>query len=259
MTVDELRGRLEEILMKYHLAPRVVIVPSAFRSKKYYMLGNVRAPSAYPMDKPITIVEAVARARGFASVSSQRNNFMSSDLSQAFLMRRQPDGSFARESVDFENLFQSGELQHNKLLAPDDYIYFPPSESEEVYVLGEIAGAGAIPFTKNLTVMGAIAGRGGFRNGAFREKILVVRGSLQKPETFVVNTAEIMRAVAKDFPLKPKDIVYVSRKPWAKAEELLEAAASDFVRAVVATWTGRQIGPIFSDSDPRRPGPVLTP
>jgi protein involved in polysaccharide export with SLBB domain len=245
MTVDELRGHLEQILMKYHLAPRVVIVPSSFRSKKYYMLGNLSAPGAYQMDRPLTIVEAVARSRGFASVSSQRNNFMSSDLAQAFLMRRQTNGSFAREPVDFEDLFERGELQHNKLLAPDDYIYFPPNESEEVYVLGEVGGAGQIPYTKNLTVLGAIAGRGGFANSAFREKILVVRGSLQKPETFVVNTAEILRAVAKDFPLKPKDIVYVSRKPWAKAEELLEAASSDFMRAVVVTWTGRNIQPKF--------------
>ena len=143
--------------------------------------------------------------------------------------------------MDFENLFQRGELQHNKLLAPDDYLYFPPGGTEEVYVLGEVAGTGPLAYTRDLTVLGAVAGRGGFTDRAFREKILVVRGSLEKPETFVVNTADVLRAVGKDFALKPKDIVYVSRKPWAKAEELLEAASSDFVRAVVVTWTGKNI------------------
>ncbi len=241
LTVDELRSRLEQILMKYHLAPRVVIVPAAFRSKKYYLLGNVVGRGAYPLDKPTTIVEAVARAKGFAFASAQRSSFISGDLSQAFLMRRQQDGSFAREPVDFENLFQRGELQHNKLLAPDDYLYFPPGGTEEVYVLGEVAGTGPLPYTRDLTVLGAVAGRGGFTDRAFREKILVVRGSLEKPETFIINTADVLRAVGKDFALKPKDIVYVSRKPWAKAEELLEAASSDFVRAVVVTWTGKHI------------------
>jgi protein involved in polysaccharide export with SLBB domain len=244
-TVDELRAKLEQILMKFHLAPRVVISPLAFRSKKYYMLGNVVGRGAYPLDKPTTIVEAVARAKGFVSGTGRGSTFTLADMSQAFLMRRHADGSYARERVDFENLFQRGELQNNKLLAPDDYLYFPPADADEVYVLGEIQGIGALPYTKGLTVLGAIAGRGGFKDSAFRQKILVIRGSLERPATFVVNTDEILRAVAKDFSLQPKDIVYVSRKPWAKAEELLEAASSDFVRAVVVTWTGKNVQPLI--------------
>ena len=74
------------------------------------------------------------------------------------LVRRQADGSFAREAVDFESLFQRGELQHNKLLAPDDYMYFPPTGLEEVYVLGEVRGIGPLPYTRDLSVLGAIAG-----------------------------------------------------------------------------------------------------
>lgn len=244
LTVDELRAHLEQILMKFHLAPRVVISPSAFRSKKYYLLGNVQGRGAYPLDKPVTIVEAVARAHGFVVASPQRSSFTLTDFSQAFLMRRQNDGNFTREPVDFESLFQRGELQHNKLLAPDDYLYFPPTGLEEVYVLGAVAGTGPLPYSKDLTVLGAVAGRGGFTDAAWKERILVVRGSLSKPETFVVNMGKTLRAVEKDFALQPKDIIYVARKPWAKAEELLEAASSDFVRAIAVSWTGRQVGPI---------------
>jgi protein involved in polysaccharide export with SLBB domain len=259
-TVDELRGNLETVLMKFHLAPRVVIVPTAFHSKKYYVLGNVNARGAFPLDKPTTIVEAIARAKGFVNGDQHRSSFNLADLAHAFLVRRQPDGSFARESVDFEGLFNRGELQHNKLLAPDDYMYFPPAGLEQVYVLGEVGGpsatvssgvgssgstsagsAGTVPYTKNLTVLGAIAGKGGFTDAAFREKILVVRGSLEHPETFVIDVAKTLRAVTPDFVLQPRDIIYVSRKPWAKAEELLKSASSDFVRAAVTTWTGREV------------------
>jgi len=243
-TVDELRAHLENILMKFHLAPRVVISPAAFRSKKYYLLGNVQGRGAYPLDKPVTIVEAVARAHGFVVASPQRSSFTLTDFSQAFLMRRQADGNFTREPVDFESLFQRGELQHNKLLAPDDYLYFPPTGLEEVYVLGSVAGTGPLSYSKDLTVLGAIAGRGGFTDAAWKERVLVVRGSLNKPETFVVNMGKTLRAVEKDFALQPKDIIYVARKPWAKAEELLEAASSDFVRAIAVSWTGKQIGPL---------------
>ena len=247
LTVDQLRAQLESTLMAFIREPRVVIVPVAFQSKKYYVFGNVQVPGAYPLNTPVTVMEAVARARGFVTGSQRRSTFNYADLTQAFLVRRQANGSFAREPVDFESLFQRGELQHNKLLAPDDYLYFPPTGPAVVYVLGEVRGTGPMPYTKDLSALGAIVGRGGFTDGAFKQRILVVRGSLQKPETFIVNVSDVMRAAAPDFPLKPRDIVYVSRKPWAKAEELLEAASSDFVRAMTTTWTGQHI-PTLSGS-----------
>ena len=72
-----------------------------------------------------------------------------------------------------------------------------------------------------------------------------MRGSLSHPETFVVNAAEMLGAKATDFRLQPRDIVYVSRRPWAKAEELLEIAVFDFVRAVAITWAGANVGPFI--------------
>ena len=137
-------------------------------------------------------------------------------------------------------------IYDNKLLAPDDYLYFPPLGLEEVYVLGEVRGAGILPYTKDLTVLGAVAGRGGLTDAAFKQKVLVVRGSLDRPETFIVNFASILRAEAPDFRLEPRDIVFVSKKPWAKAEELLEAAASDFARAAATTWIGVKMEPLFN-------------
>lgn len=242
LTVDELRAKLEGILGKFHVAPRAVIVPQGFHSKKYFMLGNVAQRGVFPLDRPTTIVEAVARAHGFASAVQQRSSFNLADLPHAFLMRRRADGEFVREPVDFEGLFQRGELQHNKLLAPDDYLYFPPLGLEEVYVLGEVRGVGVTPYVKNLSALGAIATRGGFTENAFRQRILIVRGSLQNPETFIVDVQATLRAQEPDFALRPRDIVYVSRKPWSKAQELLEGASSDFVRAVVVTWTGTFTG-----------------
>ncbi len=245
LTIDELRSKLEGILIKFHLAPRVVIVPSGFHSKKYFMLGNVTAPGAFSLDRPLTIVEAVAKAKGFASGGGARSSLVLAELNHAFLVRRQPTGEFAREPVDFEKLFLRGDLGENKHLAPDDYLYFPPLGVPEVYVLGEAAGTGPVPYTKELTVLGAIASRGGFTDSAFRQKILVVRGSLQKPETFVIDSAKALRAASLDFLLQPRDIIYVSRKPWAKAEDLLKSATSDFARAAVITWTGREIEPLL--------------
>ncbi len=40
LTIDELRGKFEEILSKYYRASRVVIIPTAYHNKKYFLLGN---------------------------------------------------------------------------------------------------------------------------------------------------------------------------------------------------------------------------
>lgn len=255
LTIDKLRTDLETVLGKFHRAPRVVIVPTAFASKKYFVLGNVTQRGAFSIDRPTTIIEAVARAQGFASPSRAatttgtavpvRSMFAPADLSRAFLMRRQPDGKFAREPVDFEALFLRGEMQQNKPLAPDDHLFFPPPGLQEVYVVGQVRLPGVVAYVNDLSVVGALAGRGGFTEKSFRQRVLVVRGSLQEPKAFVVDVANTLRGVAPDFALQPRDIIYVAEKPWAKAEELLELAVSDFLRALVITSTGRNVGPVF--------------
>ena len=64
LTVDELRVKLDEALGQYRRAPRTIITPIAYKSKKYYMLGKVVAKGVYNLDRPLTVIEAIARARG---------------------------------------------------------------------------------------------------------------------------------------------------------------------------------------------------
>jgi hypothetical protein len=59
----------------------------------------------------------------------------------------------------------------------------------------------------------------------------VVRGSLNHPETFVVDASAILAGKVPDFRLQPRDIVYVSRNPWVIAAEVVDLAAKSFVQA----------------------------
>ena len=236
LTVDELRKRLEDVLGKYHRFPRVVIRPVAYTSKKYYVLGNVLTPGVYSLDRPVTLVEAIARAKGFVTGVQHRNFLVQADLPRSFLVRSEADGASKRIPVDFEALLMRGDLGQNLGLAPGDYLYFPPLDVQEVYVLGEVRSPGVTPFTKGLSAVAAIATRGGFSERAWKSKVLVVRGALNSPQTFVVDVAGVLKARAKDFPLQNKDIIYVSRRPFVKVEELTEAAITSFVDGMVYGW-----------------------
>jgi protein involved in polysaccharide export with SLBB domain len=248
LTVDELRGKLEAELGKFYRPPlRVVVIPQTFNSKKYYILGNVVQKGVYTLDRPMTVIEAIARAQGFASIAQRRNTLMLADLSRSFLVRREPSGAFKRENVDFEALFLHGDLRQNIPVAPDDYLFFPPLDLKEVYVLGEVVRPGPAVHVEGLTVLRAIISQGGFRDKAFRSRVLVVRGSLNQPQTFVVNVNDILAARTVDFKLEPRDIVYVSRRPWAFAEELVELAVTEFFRAAIISWTGHNVGPFITE------------
>lgn len=236
LTVDELRARIDEELSKFRRAARTIIVPTQFRSKKYYVLGKVVQRGVYILDRPITVLEAITRAHGLENGLVDRNTIDIADLSRSFVMRRGQ-----RIPVNFEKLFQSGDLSQNIPIEPEDYIFFPSTNIRELYVLGEVALPGVVPYTPNKSVVRAIAERGGFTEKAFKSRVLVVRGSVNNPETFVVNTAAITSGGAPDFKLEPKDIVYVNYRPWSRAEDLLELALTGFLQAVVAGYTGQNI------------------
>ena len=85
---------------------------------------------------------------------------------------------------------------------------------------------------------------GGFTPRAYKSRVLVVRGSLDHPETFVVNAAAILSGKAPDFKLLPRDIVYVSRNPWVVAGEIVDMAAKAFVQSALVQATTRYVAPL---------------
>ena len=241
LTVDELRARLDTELAKYYRTPRTIITPAAYRSKKYYVLGAVVNKGVFPLDRPTTIIEAIARAGGLETGLFERNTVELADLQRSFLVR-----NGQRMSIDFERLFQRGELSQNVRLEPDDYLYFASANANEIYVAGEVASPGVLAFAPKATVISAIASRGGFSDKAFKSRVLVVRGSLDHPETFVVDTAAILSARTPDFKLLPKDIVYVSSNPWTTAADILDAAARAFMQAFIVQATTTHVGPLIT-------------
>jgi protein involved in polysaccharide export with SLBB domain len=240
LTVEQLRARLDKVLENYYTTARSIVIPVAFNSKKYYMLGKVNSKGVYSLDRPLTLIEAVARAKGLETGLYQRSSVELADLSRSFLIR---DGQ--KLPINFEKLFLQGDLSQNVTLEPNDYVYFASTAANDIYVLGEVGVPGPIGFVPDASIITVLADRGGFTPRAYKQKILVIRGSLNQPETFVVNAGSILKAEEPDFKLQPRDIVYVSARPWAKVEELLDDATQSFIQGAVTAWTGVNIGPII--------------
>jgi hypothetical protein len=98
-----------------------------------------------------------------------------------------------------------------------------------------------VPYAPNKTVIGAIAERGGFTDTAWKNRVLVVRGSLVHPEVYSVDTWTVLDARGRDFRLQPRDIVYVANRPFFYGEELLDVAVTAFLQSSVTDWTAAYI------------------
>ncbi len=242
LTVDEMRTRLDLELEKFYKHPRTIVTPVEWHSKKYFVLGAVVDRGAYTLDHPLTIIEAVARARGVASGLFEHNTVELADMTRAFIER-----GGRRLPVDFDKLFHRGDLSQNVAIEPGDYIYFPSGTVNEVYVLGAIRNPGPLGLTSENTLIGVLTVRGGFMPAAYKQHVLVVRGSLEKPETFVINVAAILAGKEKDFVLRPKDIIYVAEKPWATIAEITQLALNSFAQSMTASWAGNYVPQVINN------------
>lgn len=240
LTIDELRAKMDEALAKYYQNPHTVITPVAFHSKKYFVLGAVTAAGVYTFDRPLTVIEAIARAGGLETGLYEQRSVEMADLARSLLVR-----NGERVPVDFERLFRHGDLTQNVPLEPEDYLYFASANANEIYVLGQVVNPGLVTFAPKPTVLKVIAARGGFADRAYRSRVLVVRGSLDHPQTFVIDTSAILSGKATDFKLEPKDIVYVHENPWVVAVQVVDSAARAFIQGMFVTWTTLRVGPLI--------------
>jgi len=237
LTIDELRAKMDQTLATFYRNPHTIITPAAFRSKKYFVLGAVVNRGVYNFERPLTVIEAIARAGGLETGLYEQRTVEMADLGHSFLVRHGQ-----RVPVDFERLFQRGDLAQNVALEPDDYLYFASAIANQIYVLGEVMTPGVLAFSPKPTVLNVIAARGGFSDRAFKSRVLVVRGSLSHPQPIIVDSAAILAGKAPDFKLEPRDIVYVNQNPWTKVEDLLDTAVRAFLQGMTVEWTALNIG-----------------
>jgi protein involved in polysaccharide export with SLBB domain len=236
LTIDELRTTMEQALKEYYRDPRLIITPWELKSKRYVILGKIMDKGVFTLDRPITLLEAIARSRGITTGLLEQSTVEIADMDRSFIIR-----NGKRLDVDFAKLYFEGDLSQNVFLEPQDYIYLASNLSNEYYVFGSVSTPGSQGFTNQASVVSAITRRKGFTEGAWLDRVLVIRGSMSDPELFIVDVKAILAGKKKDFLLQPGDIVYVNDRPWYKAEQILDTAMQNFLRSATSTWVNENV------------------
>lgn len=239
LTVDQLRDKMEIELKKFRRDFKLIVTPQGIQSKEYAVLGRVQQPGTFPIERPITVLEAIARAQGVEQGTIRGSSYALADFDKSFVSR-----GGRKLDVNMSKLYEEGDMKQNVTLQPNDYVYIASILKKEFYILGAVNNPGLVKITDRLTVASAIALAGGFQNSAYKMKVLLIRGDLETPETHVINVRDILRGTALDQPIKSNDIIFVARRPFDVLERVVDSAITTYVQTLTAEALNRNFTPI---------------
>ena len=168
------------------------------KQTSFFVLGEVKKPGAYVLDKQTSALEAITLAGGFTERAAS---------TVAKVLRRGADGSQETIAVD---LGGTDPRARELLLTENDTILVPAGNS--FYVLGEVKKPGAYQLEQAATAIGGIALAGGFTDRAAPNRTKIVRTHRDgRQETIVVDLNEVIKRGRKDkdVPLLANDVVVV--------------------------------------------------
>jgi protein involved in polysaccharide export with SLBB domain len=228
-TMSEISTLLSKSLESDYVDPIVTVNVAKADSQRFWMLGQVQKPGAYPITRPTTLISALSEGGGLLTntESSEVSNPEAADLERAILIR---NGDLI--PVDFDRLVREGDMSQNVYVKGGDYIFVPSLTTRSFYVLGHVNKPGPVYFERGATLVSAVAAAGGPQTDAIVTKALILRGGTLHPQVAVVNLRDIMKGQEPDLTLEGGDIVWVPRSPWSKLEDYVEAVLITAAQAV---------------------------
>lgn len=117
MTAKEVAAKLEVLLSRYYVDPKVSVKVAGYNSKKYYVHGQALT-GARPYTGRDTLVDVVLAS----------NVDYLSWTSKVKVVRPSHGETPVRElHVDVKKMLREGDWSQNVLLEPDDIVYIPPT------------------------------------------------------------------------------------------------------------------------------------
>ena len=109
MSLAEAREAVRAAYAVYLKDPRVDVSVVEYGARRFYLYGEVREPGAYPIDRPLTLYQALALGKGFTTAARR---------DEVVLLRGGP-GSLEVHAFDGEDLERAGMFA----VLPDDFLF----------------------------------------------------------------------------------------------------------------------------------------
>jgi len=197
LSVEEFHEALREALRPYIKEPHLSVDILKYESQKFFVLGEVNQPGAFPVDGDTTLLEAIGLAKGITA---------DGNLERAYVVRGQ-----SLLPINLADVLLGGDTSRNIYMQHGDLIYVPNAGDQTVYVIGEVKRPGAIQIRHGRLSLGqALAEAGGLvQVDAAEGSIKLIRGSWQEPTIYTLSYDEILSHGDRIL-LAPGDRVVVS-------------------------------------------------
>jgi polysaccharide biosynthesis/export protein len=234
-SVDEIRHDLSEGLRVFIDDPQIDVRVTDYRSQYIYVTGEVNEPGPVPIDdRPLTMLDAVARAGGFGENADRRRAYLTRD-----------DG---RRHVDILSLYESG--SEDELLRHGDVLHIPDNHFNQVIVMGEVVNQSRVPIHSDgrLSLAEAIVmAEGVDLTTADTSRIVVIRGEPVhsengamegvRPIVYYLDSRQASDLLlAEGFQLQPRDIVFIPASTAVNINRTIDQILPPIASAIQAIW-----------------------
>ena len=201
MTLRKVEGELKRQLADgYFTNPQVTVAVEQYRSRRVFVMGEVRMPGPVALTGDMTLIEALARAGSTLPSASGEIAIVRAapGTNRPMLPTAGSEADILRARIrDLE----SGRPNQNIELRDGDTIFVPRAES--VYVFGEVKSPGAYILQNDTTVLQALSLAGGVGEDGAMNRITIVR---------LVNGVKSEIKANLGDPVKPGDTIMIPRK-----------------------------------------------
>jgi polysaccharide export outer membrane protein len=116
VTAQQLQQNIEKMLGAYMDKPVVTVIVEQVKAQQYNLLGEVQRPGAYPLGKPVTLLDAIALGGGFRDFAK---------TNKIYILRSDGNGSTHRIPFNYKQVIKGQKFQQNVELLPGDTIVVP--------------------------------------------------------------------------------------------------------------------------------------
>lgn len=230
-TEHELASEITTLYKEYLREPQVDVFIKDYQSQPVAVLGAVRAPARFQLQRRVRLLELLSFVGGPSDNAGQTIQIVRT-AAPSMCEGAAPDevGEDALSVLDNYKLSDTlqGSEKANPYVRPGDVVSI--AEAEQAYIVGNVLRPSAISLKEPTTVSRAIAMCGGLMPDTRSDRVRIVRqvpGSTSKTELFV-DLKAIDKHRAEDITLQSGDIVDV---PTSGGKRLLRS----LIGAVVPT------------------------
>lgn len=217
LTPREAQTKVIENLSKFLISPDVLVTVRDFRSQRILLTGQIKDPGYVPItDVPLTLMGLLAQ-RGVLTEQSGIYNPSLPIIASSPVAADTSRVSLKRDGRDYVfDAFRVASSMGNGtdiVLLDGDILTVPPVRRGKIFVMGEVISPSLMEIDSTHTNLAEILLLAGGLDPITSKasRVYLIRGDLAHPTVYQLNAAAPDSfLLAQEFPLKPKDIVFVS-------------------------------------------------